>query len=156
MDELDKKILKILSKDARTPFSKIGNALGVSADLVRKRYNKMKKNKKLNLKTSITFDPRKVGFKIIMGFSIKVTNRSSIPKVTDELLNCPNSAGQSEQIGDYDFYFDTFIAKIEDITEIVAYLRQIKEIEVIDPWFYHFKPDQRIPFIYEQFIKKID
>jgi len=117
----------------------------------------MKKNKKLNLKTSITFDPHKVGFKIIMGFSIKVTNRSSISQVKDELLNCPNSAFLSEQIGDYDFYFDTFIAKIEDIAEIVAYLRQIKEIEVIDPWFYHFKPDRRIPFIEMEFaLKKIN
>ena len=144
MDDIDKKILKILLKDARTPFSTIGSELGVSKDLVKRRYNRLKKRNE-NIKSTVVLDFEKIGFKLIMGFSIKVLKESDVPKVKDELVNCPNIGYLAEQVGDFDFYLDVYLAEMDEICEVMCYLREIDGIESLNPWFFRLNPNEIIP-----------
>ncbi|MEJ2242654.1 MAG: Lrp/AsnC family transcriptional regulator [Candidatus Bathyarchaeota archaeon] len=148
MDELDTKILRILLENARTPFSTIGKKLGVSKDLVKRRYNRLKERNE-NLKSTVVLDFEKIGFKLIIGFSIKVLNESDVPKVKAELVKCPNIGYLSEQVGDFDFYLDVYLADINEICIIMEYLRQIDGIESLNPWFFRLNPNEKIPSLNE-------
>ena len=148
MDELDTKILSILLKNARTPFSTIGKKLGVSKDLVKRRYNRLKK-KNENIRSTVVLDFEKIGFKLIMGFSIKVLNESDVPKVKAELVKCPNIGYLAEQVGDFDFYLDAYIAEMDEICKVMEYLRQIDGIESLNPWFFKLNPTEKIPSLNE-------
>ncbi|PVX23458.1 MAG: transcriptional regulator, partial [Candidatus Bathyarchaeum sp.] len=44
MDQTDYKIVRILCKDARTPFQRIAKTLGIGTDTVIRRYNKLKED----------------------------------------------------------------------------------------------------------------
>jgi Lrp/AsnC family transcriptional regulator for asnA, asnC and gidA len=45
LDEIDKKILRTLQKDTRTPFKEIANQCKISTDTIKNRYNKLIENK---------------------------------------------------------------------------------------------------------------
>lgn len=64
MDSIDKKILKILSKDASVSASEISNQINLSIPAVNKRILKMKKDKIIRNFTVIT-DEKKVEKPII-------------------------------------------------------------------------------------------
>jgi len=151
MDELDREILKILIKDARTPFIKIGKMLGVSKDQVKRRYTRIKQRNS-NLKSTLILDFEKMGFKNIMGFSIKTCSEADVPKVKAKLFDCPKRGYLSEQIGDFDFYFDVYLTKIEEIYEVMEYLRQIEGIQSLNPWCYLLNPDETLPYLNETLI----
>jgi len=144
MDDVDIKILEILIKDGRKTFRDIGKILGISKDAARRRFNEIKK-KIPDLKSSVVLDFKKIGFKTIMGFTIRSQNESVIPEVKAKLLECPHKGYLSEQIGDIDFYFDVYIGKIEEMQEVMQYLARIEGIESLDPWFFQLNPDENIP-----------
>ena len=118
MDELDTKILSILLKNARTPFSTIGKELGISKDLVKRRYNRLKKRNE-NIKSSVVLDFEKIGFELVIGFSIKVLKESDVPKVKAELVKCPNIGYLADQVGDFDFYLDAYISGMDEICKVM-------------------------------------
>ena len=60
LDEIDKKIVRILQKDVRTPFKEIAHHCNISTDTIKKRYNKMKENNVIR-GTTIVLDPKKIG-----------------------------------------------------------------------------------------------
>ena len=70
MDLLDIDIIRMLNKNARTPFSDIAKALGVPVSVVQVRYNKLRK-KGIILGTSLILDPEKFGVKYAVALGIK-------------------------------------------------------------------------------------
>jgi len=131
MDELDQKILQILIKSARTPFSRIGKMCGVSQAVVKQRYKKIKLRNP-NLKSTVILDPTKIGFNSFATFSIKLIKEDYIQKVKSILYNYPRLVYLVELIGDFDFSFIIYIEKFEDFCETIEFLEKIKEIKEID------------------------
>ncbi|NQU29966.1 MAG: AsnC family protein, partial [Anaerolineae bacterium] len=41
IDDVDRKIIKMLSYDGRTPFAQIAKQLGVSTGMIRQRYHRL-------------------------------------------------------------------------------------------------------------------
>src|SRR3990170_2837954 len=61
IDETDRKIARILSRSARTPFKRIAEQLGISTKNVIQRYRRLRREKVLTL-SSITVDLNKLGY----------------------------------------------------------------------------------------------
>ncbi len=70
MDTLDIEIIRILQKNARTPFSDIAKTLHVPASVVQIRFNKMKKAG-IVLGTTLTLNPEKFGVKYAVSLGVK-------------------------------------------------------------------------------------
>ncbi|MFW5946768.1 MAG: winged helix-turn-helix transcriptional regulator [Candidatus Natronoplasma sp.] len=64
MDEKDKKILEILMKDSRTPYTEIAGELDVSEATVRKRIDRLKEEGVIE-RFTIDIDPINVGYNTV-------------------------------------------------------------------------------------------
>jgi DNA-binding Lrp family transcriptional regulator len=100
MDEIDNKIIRILQKDARTPFKHIAKENGVSRDTINNRFNRMLKNNML-LGTTIILDPKKSGEGTFafMGVKTKMSNSNIIVEKIKEISGL---CAVSIAIGEYD------------------------------------------------------
>jgi len=64
LDERDKIIIDILTKDARTPFTEIAKVLGISETAVRKRVKALEETGVIKQYT-IVIDPSKLGYNLV-------------------------------------------------------------------------------------------
>ncbi|RLG78928.1 MAG: Lrp/AsnC family transcriptional regulator, partial [Thermoprotei archaeon] len=71
MDELSRKILRILQKDARTPISEIAHKVGRPRTTVAQRIRRLEDNGVINSYRAI-IDPYKVGFRYHAVVMLKV------------------------------------------------------------------------------------
>jgi Lrp/AsnC family transcriptional regulator for asnA, asnC and gidA len=147
MDEIDVKILKILIKDARTPFSKIGKILGISKDRVKRRYEKIKQ-KNPNLKSSVILDLEKIGFKGGVGICIKESSVADHKKIIEKILNYPRITNVTEVVGDWNVYFDILVEDFNNIYELNEFLCKIEGIESMNIFFYPLNIDDDLSFFY--------
>ena len=88
IDEIDRKIAKILSENSRTPFKKIAAQLDISSKAVIQRYKKLREN--LLTLSTITLDLNKLGYNALANLYLKVSNRSKMPEIYSQLLQISN------------------------------------------------------------------
>ncbi len=65
MDEKDLKIIEILEKNARTPYTEIASMLGISEGTVRNRIEKLEKEGVI-VRYTIEVDPKKMGYHTVV------------------------------------------------------------------------------------------
>ncbi|BFH73552.1 Lrp/AsnC family transcriptional regulator [Sulfurisphaera javensis] len=80
LDDIDKKILKILQEDARTPFSKIAKMLNLSESTIHIRIKRLKENGVIK-GFYVDVDPEKIGYNVIAFVLIKAD-----PKKYEQIL----------------------------------------------------------------------
>ncbi|MEM0268569.1 MAG: Lrp/AsnC family transcriptional regulator [Candidatus Korarchaeum sp.] len=97
MDELDRRILSILIKNARTPFTDIANQLGVSEATVRKRVDRLVK---VGVIRRFTVELGDTAMRAVV--LIKVKPGHSIPDVAKEISGIEDVVKAYEVTGDYD------------------------------------------------------
>ncbi|MEM1983784.1 MAG: Lrp/AsnC family transcriptional regulator [Candidatus Korarchaeum sp.] len=97
MDELDRRILSILIKNARTPFTDIANQLGVSEATVRKRVDRLVK---VGVIRRFTVELGDTAMRAVV--LIKVKPGYSIPDVAKEISGIEEVVKAYEVTGDYD------------------------------------------------------
>ncbi len=131
IDEIDRKIALLVSLNARTPFRKIAEELGVSTKTVIQRYKRLRDNNLLTLST-ITVDLAKLGYKAMADLYIKVLNRSKMTEIYSQLLEIPNLIVIIRLLGNYDLY--AAIA-LEDFNKMFEVSEQISKINGLE------KPD---------------
>ncbi len=135
MDEIDAEIIRILCKDARTSFSKIGRILDIGTDTVFRRFKKLKQEGKISGST-VVLSSKAIGIKGWCGFYVKVKQGSEALFVEDKLTKIPQLYGLSRILGEYDFYLEMGFRDFEELDVFVSSLRKIKEIVTIDPMLY--------------------
>lgn len=86
IDEHDKAILRILSKDGKTKYKEIADQLGVTPQTIRDRIDKLQEKKIIN-KFSIEINPGEIGFPIefICELDIQSTFMNSILEVLNKI-----------------------------------------------------------------------
>jgi len=99
MDEIDKKIIRILQKDARTPFIHIAHHINVSRDTINNRFNELNKNNIIR-GTTILINPKKTieGTLAFIGIKTKVPD---IESILEQIKKMPGICSISRAIGDY-------------------------------------------------------
>ena len=153
MDELDIEIVKILIKDARTPFSKIGKMLGVSKDSIKRRYERIQQRNP-NLKSTVILDFKKIGFEAFVVYYVKTSSSADSQKIKTALLNCPRIGYFTEGLGDFDFVCAWYIVDHDDLFEVNNYLSQIEGIISLDVCSYAVM-DNEFPFMSDRILYTI-
>lgn len=143
MDKIDAEIIRILCKDARTPFSKIGRMLGIGTDTVFRRFKKLEQEGIISGSTVI-LSSIEIGLKGWYAFYVKVKPGSSISAIGQTLTNIPQVYGLVQTLGEYDFYLEVGFRDFKEINAFIASVRQIKEIVAIDPMI-HASHDWPLP-----------
>jgi len=86
MDEIDRKIIEILQQNARTPFTRIAEEVGLSEGAVRKRVEALEK-KGIIRKYTVILEPKKMGYNSItlLGLDAEPTKLLDIARKISEL-----------------------------------------------------------------------
>ena len=145
MDELDCKILGLLSLDARTPFKIVAAKLGVATETVVRRYKKLQEQGVI-LGSTVLLSSKACGFRELVGYFVKTKAGSSISAVKEKLVSVPKVNLVTQEWGYYDFYVETFLADLSEMHEILSYIRRIEGIVSVAPMIYSQR-DWSIPFL---------
>ncbi len=135
MDEIDAEIIRILCKDARTSFSKIGRMLGIGTDTVFRRFKRLEKDGKISGST-IVLSSKAIGIKGWCGLFLKLQQGSSPLSVKNKLTELKQLYAFVQILGEYDFYLEIGFRDFEELDAFVNQLREVKEIVAIDPMLY--------------------
>jgi DNA-binding Lrp family transcriptional regulator len=130
IDEIDRKIAKILSEKSRTPFRKIAEQLDISTKTVIQRYKKLRKN--LLTLSTVTLDLNKLGYKALANIYIKVSNRSKMTEIYSQLLQIPNLIVIIRLIGSYDLYTAIVLEDFDKMFEVSEQISKINGLEKPD------------------------
>jgi len=145
LDEIDIEIIRVLCKDARTPFKRIAKMLGVGTDTVFRRFKKLQ-NEGVILGSMVVLSSRAIGIKGLCGLFVKIKPGSSISIIKDEITKQSPLISVLPEWGDYDFYVDVFFRDYQEVSDLVDNLRKIKEIVTIDLMIYNLQ-EWSVPFI---------
>jgi Lrp/AsnC family transcriptional regulator for asnA, asnC and gidA len=127
MDEIDRKIAKILSARSRTTFRKIAEQTGISTKNVIQRYRKLRGP--VLTQSTITVDLRKLGFNAIAGTFVKVTNKSKMPEISAQVLKIPNLLTALRLIGFYDLFILVALQDFKEYFDLQARIRAMQGID---------------------------
>jgi Lrp/AsnC family transcriptional regulator, regulator for asnA, asnC and gidA len=126
IDEIDRKIAKILSQHSRTTFRKIAEQTGISTKNVIQRYRRLRGNV-LTL-SSITVNLKKLGYNAYAFAFIKVANKGKLQEVHNQLLGMPNLIISVRLIGSYDLGVIMTLHEFQELFKFKEDLRKIQNI----------------------------
>ncbi len=132
LDEKDRQIARILTVNARIPFKKIAEQLGISTKNVIQRYKRLQGH--LLTLSTVTVDLNKLGYNAMAHNFIKVANRSKMPEIYAQVLKIPNVIVVVRLIGTYDLFAIAALEDFEDEFRLRADLRKIQDIEKTDTY----------------------
>jgi Lrp/AsnC family transcriptional regulator, regulator for asnA, asnC and gidA len=127
IDEIDRKIAHIVSKNSRTPFRQIAQQVGVSTKTVIQRYKKLRGP--LLTHSCITLDLNRLGYSALANLYIKVSNRGKMTEIYNQLLEIPNIIVILRLLSVYDLYV---AIALEDFTKMFEVANQINKIDGIE------------------------
>jgi len=131
LDDIDMAIIKIVSENASISFRKIAKKVGISTQLVIKRYKRL--DKTVLPLSAITVDLRKLGYKGLALLLVRTSKTHTISKVFDEIVQIPNIIVSHKCVGAVDMYL---VVPFFNVTELLAVRQRlrdtpgIKEIEL--------------------------
>ncbi len=138
IDEIDRKIAKILSENSRTPFKKIAAQLDISSKAVMQRYKKLREN--LLTLSTITLNLNKLGYNALANIYLKVSNRSKMPEIYSQLLQISNLIVIVRLTSSYDLYCAVAIEDFGKMFETNEKIRRISGIETAEAFLTKMPP----------------
>jgi Lrp/AsnC family transcriptional regulator, regulator for asnA, asnC and gidA len=146
MNELDCGILKELISNPQISFSAIAKKLNISQNTVKKRYEKMVKEKTI-LRSSITIDLLKIGFQGRARFTIRTDQKIL---TIEALKKIPNIVMVAETYGDYDVIAFAIVkdyTSMMDISNVIKEIPTIKQVDVSLEETTHFPVSEQFNYI---------
>lgn len=118
LDALDRKILKMISADARIPFLEVARACNVSGAAIHQRIQKL--NTLGILKGSqFIIDPEKVGYETCAYVGLYLKDPSSFDKVVDQLRAIPEVTECHYTTGGYDMFIKIYARNNHHLLNII-------------------------------------
>lgn len=127
MDVTDKKILEILSKDANTTATEIGNSVNLSVPAVNKRILRLKKEGIIKFFTIVT-NPKKVDKTIMAFVFIVMQYGNSIKSLIEYAQNEPDILECYSITGEYDYMIKICSKDIESLEEKILNIKNNKGV----------------------------
>jgi len=127
IDELDKKILKALNKNARMSFRRIAKELKISPATF---HNKIKKLENSGVLTGYIplIDIESLGFNLIDVIGLRV-NQEKDNEVQDAISKFPQIGAIYEVTGDWDLILICYFRGSKDLTDFIKKKLPLKNIE---------------------------
>jgi Lrp/AsnC family transcriptional regulator for asnA, asnC and gidA len=130
MDEIDRKIARILAERSRTPFGRIGEELGITTKTVIQRYRKIRGNV-LTLST-ITIDLNKLGYTAGALLLIRLENKLRTTEIMNQLLAIPNLIHLNNFVGPFDLLAHIVFKSFSEYFQIMERIRIIEGIDEME------------------------
>jgi len=128
MDEVDQKIVEMLTEDARMSFRKIAKVLDKSPDTIINRFQRLLDSGNVRGSTVIV-DPKLIGYEGMAAFHIDVSQNSGAKpdstKILKTLIKMPNIIVATKTVGDHDLLA---IGVIHDFNHLMSLGKEISAI----------------------------
>lgn len=170
LDEIDLQIIRILCKDARIPFSRIGKMLNIATETVFKRFKRLRKRGIL-FGSTIVLNSKKCGLNGRCGLYVKLKSGSSFSFIKEKLTEYPivehSVPGEYDYYvdlyyrdltktkypiiahsiyGEYDYYIDFYYGNFQEMYDLIGSLRKFNGIVAVEPIIY-VSQEWSIPFL---------
>ena len=118
IDKLDKKILSILSKNARIPFKDVAAECGVSRAAIHQRVERLKE---AGVITGSSFDinPKSLGYNTCTYIGINLERGSMYRKVVEHLINIPEIVECHYTTGSYTMLIKVYVKDNEQLMDLL-------------------------------------
>ncbi len=118
LDALDRKILKIISADARIPFLEVARACNVSGAAIHQRIQKLSTLGILK-GSQFLIDPEKVGYETCAYVGLYLKDPSSFDKVVERLRAIPEVTECHYTTGGYDMFIKIYARNNHHLLNII-------------------------------------
>jgi len=126
LDEIDYKILEILRRDARTPFTDVGRDLGISDATVHVRVKRMM-DEGIIKKYTIVVDEEALGRKV-RGFVLINVDPGSLEDVAKQLVQNERVSAVHEIHGPNDLIVKVEAGDLDEMRDLMLKIREIPNI----------------------------
>ncbi len=118
LDEIDKKIIEILQKNARTPYTQIAKDVGLSEGAIRKRIEALEKKGIIKRYVAV-IDPRKMGYNSItlLGLDAEPTK---LLDIANEIANIEEARNVYLTTGDHMIMAEIWAKDGKELSDILA------------------------------------
>ncbi|MDK2373137.1 MAG: Lrp/AsnC family transcriptional regulator [Candidatus Korarchaeota archaeon] len=123
LDEMDRKILEMLIKDARTPYTEIAKKLNVSEATIRKRVSKLIKSGVIK---RFTVEIGESGMKAIV--LVKVRPGHNIPEIAKTISDLGDVVKACEVTGEYDIAVEIASPDTVSLNQTIERIRGMKGV----------------------------
>ncbi len=130
MDKIDREIARMLSQNARVPFSTVAKKVKISTSQAIKKYRKLEENS-LFLRSSITVDPKKLGYQANAMIYIKTALGTKVVDIHKKILRIPNVIILGKVMGECDLLAVVPVSSFEELFELDRQFREIDGIEKV-------------------------
>jgi len=127
----DFELIKLLMKNSRTPYVKLGELLGVSETAIRKRVRKLEEEGVIRRYT-IEVDPKKLGFKVNALIGLDTVPERFIA-VIEELKAMEEVLGLYSASGDHMILLECWFKDSDELTRFVKRLESIRGVTRVCP-----------------------
>jgi len=119
IDRLDRKILSILTKDARIPFLEVARECNISGAAVHQRVQRLVR---LGIISGSQFriDPKKIGYKTCAFVGIFLDNAALFNNVSEKLINIPEITQCHYITGQYAMFVEVYTRDNEHLRVVLA------------------------------------
>ena len=118
LDELDKKILKMVASDARIPFLEVARACNVSGAAIHQRMQKLTSAGILKGSRFI-IDPEKVGYETCAYIGLNLKDPETFDVVVERLKDIPEVVECHYTTGDYDMFIKIYAVNNHHLLNII-------------------------------------
>jgi DNA-binding Lrp family transcriptional regulator len=127
IEELDRKILDALNKDARMSFRRMAKELGISPTTLYNKVNKLKKSGVLKGYIPL-IDAKSVGYDLMAIISLRVKQEKDT-EVQNAVTKFPQVGAVYEVTGDWDLILVCYFKGREDLTDFLKKELPLSNIE---------------------------
>lgn len=119
IDRLDKKILQLISQDARIPFLEVARECNVSGAAIHQRIQKLR-NTGIIKGSEFVIDTYKVGFQTCAFIGVKLSDVKSFSSVTEELKKIPEIVECHYATGKYSMFVKIYAKDNKHLLHVIV------------------------------------
>lgn len=118
LDEMDEKILHMLTENARIPFLEVARACGVSGTAIHQRVQRLT-NLGVLQGTEYKVNPSKIGYEACAYIGLYLKDETSLDAVTEALAQIPEVVEGHYTNEDYDLFIKVYARNNEHLQTII-------------------------------------
>ena len=118
LDKLDKRILKMISEDARVPFLEVARDCGVSGAAIHQRIQKLT-SMGIIKGSQFIIDPERIGFETCAFVGLNLKHPESFDTVVEKLKEIPEVVECHYTTGDYDLFIKIYATNNHHLLTII-------------------------------------
>ncbi len=118
LDQLDKKILRLIAEDARIPFLEVARECNVSGAAIHQRIQKLT-NMGVLKGSQFIIDPEKIGYETCAYVGLYLKNPEDFDNVVDALKTIPEVVECHYTTGEYDLFIKIYAYNNHHLLNII-------------------------------------